>query len=116
MISHELVVSSGLLERVENQEEYAFILAHELAHMILGHHHTLKSHTSGSIEHLRAQVRHEIEADKLALELLADGSCGHQSALSLLTRIKGEFEPSAALASLSFRIGALENLLDGFRA
>jgi predicted Zn-dependent protease len=59
-----IVLSHGLVRRLHNEGELAFVLAHEFAHQILGH--KLTPETSDGERHDL-----ELEADKRALALIA---------------------------------------------
>lgn len=78
-----IVVSSGLLGLLDNHSEFAFVLAHEIAHVMLGHHH---QEIDRSVA-MQEQIDQEVEADLLAMQLLASGGFDPQSAKSVLAKI-----------------------------
>lgn len=90
-VSHNgtVFVSSGMLKLIETESEYAFIIAHEMAHILLGHHHTFATSP-------RDAIATELQADSLAIELLRESGFEESSGAALLTRISG-FGPRSGL-------------------
>lgn len=80
-----LTFSSGILNLLESRSEFAFILAHELAHGVLGHHH--HSTTSGTTLNFEEFVHRETEADRIALQMLAEGGYQPEDSLRLVERL-----------------------------
>lgn len=83
-----VVVQRGLGELLQNSSEAAFVVAHELSHILLEHGSTY-----------RRQVAQEFEADALALRLMARAGCGETGGPELLERLdrKGEGSPLTSL-------------------
>lgn len=86
-----LIVSSGLLPFLRSPSEFAFVLAHELGHILLGHTGDSEHKNSlpslvgaGSFSEL---LEHELEADRFALKLLKQGNFHVADASALLARI-----------------------------
>jgi hypothetical protein len=75
-----LVLSTGILNILESDEEFAFLIAHELAHKLLGH----DKETIGAT-HSRGEW--EEEADMLALQLLRGCDMGGSGARTLLQKL-----------------------------
>lgn len=69
-----IVLSSGMLLRLQNEAELAFVVAHEMAHQVLGHHAELEAEGSAEITALHSDTKRsslEEEADLFAVGLLA---------------------------------------------
>lgn len=71
-----LFVTTGLIMQLSSEAELAFIIAHEIAHFVKGHvvntfdWRTKNRYFDEQIEHLSQYVQeHELEADKVGLEL-----------------------------------------------
>ena len=88
----EVVVTTRLIDDVQDQSELAFILAHELAHIALGH-----EHGSG--------VQGEIKADELALHVVASLGLNPCAGAQVLDRLSAPL--SASLVSVTPRLNAL---------
>ena len=97
--SNEVVVSSSLLDLLESKSEYAFILAHELAHVLLGHSHQ-DDRVEEPLDALRRHIKQEFEADMLAFKLLSNTDFEPQAALNVLSRL-GKFRHEEGLPTLS---------------
>lgn len=63
-----IVISTGLVEQLDNEAQLAFLLAHEMAHYQLNH---LSSEDHFSLSPEESMVEKEIEADTLALGIMA---------------------------------------------
>lgn len=76
-----LVVTTGLLDLIENDSELGFIVAHEIGHLALGH--------SGKVRALTAQnqVQHELEADAFAKSLMIKSGLDYADGVNLLLRL-----------------------------
>lgn len=82
-------LTTGLLARLANDDELAFVIAHELAHNILGHAAILRR---AKVEHgLSGQIirQTEREADTLAGELLLDAGFDPVAGAQALHRLGG---------------------------
>ncbi len=120
----EIILSSALLPHLRSSSEFAFVLAHELAHISLGHTTPLRSNEDvvrslvGAASSADRLLVNEIEADALALKLLKQGGFDPIHALRLLTRI-GEIgieygtSIDASNPGLVLRRKALISLLSG---
>lgn len=110
-----LLVTEGLLERLEGREEIAFVLAHELAHWVKGHPRNLETDPT-RLERLRSEVERglgtsvvgtglrllvhavasyysrerEREADAEAIRLMAKGGFNLEAAKQALRRLSDE--------------------------
>ena len=83
-----IVISTALLDFLEGESELAFVLAHELAHLILGHTHknlagNRELRSSPWVRYLKA----ELAADNLALQLLKKGHYSGAPGLAVLKRL-----------------------------
>ncbi|MDC0357994.1 M48 family metalloprotease [Oligoflexia bacterium] len=79
------VFSSGMLTLVHNISEYAFLIAHELAHLLLEHWPPIKF--LGKDGNIHALNQKEADADILALEMLKNAGFHQEAALGLLARL-----------------------------
>lgn len=90
--SREVVITAPALDIVENSSELAFILAHELSHIALGH--------------LRpGSASDELQADRLALTLVR--RAGFDPCASLVVLARFGIPYAASLESLAPRLKAL---------
>jgi beta-barrel assembly-enhancing protease len=95
---HMVSVSIGLARYAANDDEFAFIVAHEMAHNILGHRAQLDA--ANARKNSKAVLATEVEADRLSVWLMAnarydpDGAtrfamrCRKDSCLGLFTDSK----------------------------
>jgi Zn-dependent protease with chaperone function len=91
--SKEVVITEAALEVVESSSELAFILAHELSHIALGH--------------LRPGApADELQADRLALSLVRRAGFDPCASQAVLARLGTPY--AASLESLAPRLRALE--------
>lgn len=109
---NRVVISSGLLDLVETRAEFAFVLAHELAHVVL--HHTDGLAAENSAEPM---IRREMDADAFAIKLLKEGGFDPEAALSILSKLRQFGSENGALLehafpSLSVRFRALDNSIN----
>lgn len=112
-------LTTGLLARLANDDELAFVIAHELAHNILGHAAILRR---GKAEHgLSRQIIRQTErdADALAGELLLDAALDPVAGAQALHRLGGgilgiDLFPDHA--SDSDRVAAMRTLAQARRA
>jgi predicted Zn-dependent protease len=94
----QVVITTAMLDAFRNTSEVAFVLAHELSHLILEH--------SNATDYAA-----EYEADRLAISMLKASGYNSCSGVSLLARL-GQRSPGHARA-VSGRVEALKNLLRG---
>ncbi len=78
--SNIIKISSGLMYKIDKREELAFVIAHEVSHLLLGHTHGDKP--SG----LREFTEREILADQLALKLLKEAKIDISGGLTILSK------------------------------
>lgn len=88
----EIVVTTRLIDSVQDRSELAFIFAHEVAHIALRH-----EHGSG--------VQGEIDADELALKVVTSLGMNPCAGAQVLDRLSAPL--SASLVSVAPRINAL---------
>jgi Zn-dependent protease with chaperone function len=91
--SGEVVVTTQLLEAVRNPSELAFVVAHELSHLALRHTRPGDSES-------------ELQADRLALNLVRRAGFDPCAALTVLIRLGTPY--ASSLQSLAPRTVALE--------
>jgi predicted Zn-dependent protease len=77
-------VTSGLIDFLTEDDELAAVIAHELAHNQLGHPAQLDGLKKGRAKLVRET---EIEADRLAVWLLANAGYDPQAAIRMWTRL-----------------------------
>jgi hypothetical protein len=120
----EIAVTEGLLERLDGRDEIAFVLAHELAHLLKGHPRNLERNPT-RLERLRTEVERGLGGSVIGtgLNLLLNAVASYYSrerereadeeAIRLMA--KAGFEPAAAENALK-RLGKEEGLLSWFRS
>lgn len=120
----EVIVTEGLLERLKGRDELAFVLAHELAHLLKGHPRNLERNPS-RLERLRTEVERGLGGSVVGtgLNLLLNAVASYYSrerereadeeAIRLMA--KAGFDPSVAEDVLK-RLGKEEGLLSWFRS
>lgn len=94
-----ILVTRGLLALARSEAELAFVLAHEVGHVVAGHarqrvERPADSGTAGEAAFDRAQ---ELEADRIGLSGLARAGYDPAAALSFLARLDGYHRLDAAL-------------------
>jgi len=101
-----ITVSHGLLKILEDRSEMAFVLAHELGHIVLHHQHelTTRSALDGSFRPLDTLIQREIEADSFALDLMRRTNFSPNSGRNLLIRLASDGE---TLPSIQRRLKAM---------
>ena len=103
-----LYLTSGILAQVRSDSEFAFIIAHELAHVLLRHHHQ-RSPEGKSPYSLNQELQSELEADRLAFRLLAEADFNPQAGLAFLSRLNsGEESLGRIYPSLGVRLAAMQ--------
>lgn len=97
---HTIVLTTGLLDVVGSEDELAFVLAHELGHLLLGH---VQSGAEGPQSarllgmNSRRPIDLELEADAFSLKMLAESGYSPASGRVLLERL-GEWGAEAGIA------------------
>ena len=93
---HHVFLTTGLLARLHGDDEVAFVVAHEMAHNILGHAAMLRGGEvhrgiTRMLGHSGAIVRQtEREADTVAGELMLDGGFDPVAGAEALRRLDGD--------------------------
>lgn len=77
-----IYVTKGLVKFVQNDDQLAAVLAHEISHIILGHH-LARIKSSGS----KFNQRQELEADRYSIKLLKKAGFKVQQSIKLLERL-----------------------------
>ena len=84
-----IVISSGLIKHLPAEAMTAFVIAHELAHHMLGHTDLLNKkedqNEAQQIACMRYNLRYEMAADRLAVALLASAAYDVRQATQALT-------------------------------
>lgn len=73
-----LIISRGMLVRLQSEAELAFVLAHEIAHIIFHHDFTVRDS--------QRIPQEELEADKKALEILSSAGYDPKQSAALIMR------------------------------
>ena len=89
-----IVLSKGMFRRLKSEAELAFVVAHELAHHVLGHHAAIHSPSESVPDSVRAAL--EEEADAFAVALLAVSGYDPRFASSALVNAYGKVTPEGA--------------------
>lgn len=97
----QIVISTKLLCTVKNEVEFAFIVAHEIAHQELGH--SLNQHSSDQ----------ELEADRFGIALLALSGYDIRYAPLALDSIQDQSNDLTKYPSVITRKAALEKFIIG---
>jgi len=118
---HHVLVTTGLVSRLRSDDELAFVLAHEMAHNILGHAALLRAGTGAGGDAARAArgiVRAtERDADALAGELLIDAGYDPVVGAEALRRLGGSgFALFPDHAPDGERIAAMRALVEARRS
>jgi hypothetical protein len=96
-----MLMYSGLLERISDDQELAFVMAHELSHVALGHLYVPSSYflklskDSGLTTLYRSSQADELSADLHAAQLLARAGFNPSAGLSFLLKAQ-EYNPPPA--------------------
>jgi len=110
----KLVFSTGILSLVGSHSEFAFLIAHEIAHLVLKHGPV--SPIAGTRDNLPESMQREIEADRLALRLVKNSGYPQGSGLDFLMRLSNYGKEQGVsmdmiYPSLSVRTAELRSLL-----
>jgi len=113
--NHFLIISSGLFDLTTSLDELAYVVAHELGHMVL---HLDKDSASGiGRSSPNNRLKTEMEADGYALQLLQQKGFETGAALSLLAKLTHKKPDdsghvSVSLPGLQNRMEVLESLIN----
>lgn len=105
-----IIISKGILEHLHHESEFMFLLAHEIAHEVLGHTHSENLFSSD------AQAREilELQADQYASSLLSMAGINPSYGLQALSDAHDGFleeQYSSVYPSLEVRRDALTKVL-----
>lgn len=105
--SDTIVLSNSLLQKLGDHDELAFILAHELAHIVLKHHNAVNNSADYNFEL-------ELEADQLALTLMQRAGFSPHAAIRVIKRtyISGHGEKHGLEMARKRRITKLSALIN----
>ncbi len=95
-----VILTSALLKKIENKDELAFVIAHEVAHLSLNH--GASPLQDAYVEHFS----HELEADKFAIDLLKESNFKGIKSISFLSKLQkniGTSEPKSTITNLEVR-------------
>ena len=81
-----VIISSGLLQLISSESELAFVLAHEIGHVVYGHQNPEHKHMTPHerVEHF---LQLEVEADRYAVKLLQESGYDRYAGLQVLHRL-----------------------------
>ena len=91
---HYIILTRGLALTLASEGELAFVLAHEMAHRILGHFG--EGNELGDSTISDAALEREMSADGYALELLARAGFAPASAIAAIRSVTTRFPPATA--------------------
>ena len=115
-----IYVNEGVVLLCENEAEVAAILAHEMAHQLAGHFRAVRASTGRNEANPRIDLgtvtqeidpAKELEADRLALKILADAGYDSHAALSLALRQQAHASGAAPHLQDASRIDSLRAAL-----
>jgi hypothetical protein len=110
-----IVVSSALLHIIDSTSEFAFVIAHELGHLVLDRKDSI--HSFAPLEATAHDpVAHEVAADTYAIELLQSAGFDPSAGRALLTKIGGAtvragVSMATVFPSIPARLSAMASLL-----
>lgn len=129
-----VAVTTGMMELAKDDDEIAFVIAHEMAHNILGHAHSSSAGIFGLGLGVSKSRRNELDADQFAVKLMSAAGYRGEAGVSFLQTVQRRYwwnlsldhpgfgsrirAVNAALASLSVkRLAELatKTHLSGFR-
>lgn len=106
-------VSSALLSMTGPQNGLEFVLAHEIAHLKLGHHLPPEGERKAFVT-IEQQIAAELAADRLAIELLGGDADSVELGISVLLDVQQDlitrFGESARFPALQARINTLRSI------
>lgn len=95
-----IIINIGLLSKLENEAQLAFAMAHEVSHFIKQHPYhqyadfvkkqETTSSTKAFIYHYNKTLSYEMEADSIAIKLLAKANYDYEEGIKVLKIIRGE--------------------------
>ena len=119
-----LVITEGLLERLNGRDEIAFVIAHELAHLIKGHPRNLETNPT-RLERIRTEVERGLGTSVVGtgLQLLVNAIASYYSrerereadAEAIRLMAKAGFDLNAAKRALE-RLSEVGGFLSWFRS
>lgn len=96
-----ILVNIGLLSRIENEDQLAFVIAHEISHFIKQHGYEQyaqflknKAAYSDFVTTLKYGLKYEFEADEMALSLVKKAGYDISESLAILEIVQGKRERS----------------------
>jgi Zn-dependent protease with chaperone function len=109
-----VVLSTGLIRRLADEDELAFVLAHELGHLLLHHEERFdRAAFDGTNRSLEVLIQSELAADRVALRLLEGSPFSADSAAAVLAKLAGGGRPGRfrpeLFPSLARRIRTLQS-------
>ncbi len=66
----KITLTQGMLDDLQTEDELAYIIGHEISHVVLGHLSVAPSFESGSVDALAANEAQEAQADKYSAFLV----------------------------------------------
>lgn len=107
-------ISDGMFQLLKSRTEYAFLLAHELGHVVLHHHRSSGDTQAITGSHpLHHSLDDELHADEFAIQLLKGAGFEPSAGAALLSRLDRFGEDQGAplgelYPSLKSRVQALQ--------
>ena len=81
---HIILISKGLVKVLNSEAQLAFVLAHEMSHVLLGHEKDTPENTSKERDYHTSEL--ELEADAFAVVILISAGYDPREAVNALTR------------------------------
>jgi hypothetical protein len=82
---NHVAVTTGMMRLARSDDELAFVVAHEMAHILLGHSHSSRAQIFGGAR------RSEIDADQMAVRLMTYAGYQPESGISFLETARRRF-------------------------
>ena len=86
-----VVVTTAMTRLANDDDEIAFVIAHEMAHNILGHSHSSSDGIFGFSFGLSRARQSELAADQLAVKLMSDGGYRPTGGIAFLEAARRKF-------------------------
>lgn len=90
-----IVLTQGLLEVISSEDEFAFVLAHELGHLVLGHERRRPLEFATAAGRVGSQLpsrwnehlTQELDADAFAADLLGEAGYEKRAGVTMIERL-----------------------------
>ena len=86
-----VAVTAGIMRLAQSDDELAFIIAHEIAHNILGHSRSAKAGIFGFASGISKARKSELAADAMAVKLMVDAGYAPTGGVAFLERARQRY-------------------------